>query len=342
MIVLGRLAVDLALVLSLAGVLFLGLGMARRDRRLIRNGYYAVYGFFLATVVASAVLLSAFLNKDFSFLYVWQNSDASLSTFYRVAGFWAGQQGSFLLWLLLLAVVAVVIALRDLRESDRLTAGAVMVLCLISAAFATLMVFDQGSKPFVRNMPPSVPPRWDSIRCCLHPAMVLHPPALFMGYVGLAVPFAFAVSALIVGRSDSSWVQRSQGWTIAGWALLSLGIGLGAWWAYVVLSWGGYWGWDPVESTSLIPWLTATALLHSANLSVKRGVFKRWTLCLAAATFWLTLVATWVTRSGLITSRACLRGAPDAGVHPLHVRRRGRRGERGAHRGALAALRRRS
>ena len=132
--------------------------------------------------------------------------------------------------------------------------------------------------------------------------MVLHPPALFMGYVGLAVPFAFAVSALIVGRSDTSWVQRSQRWTIAGWTLLSLGIGLGAWWAYVVLSWGGYWGWDPVESTSLIPWLTATALLHSANLSVKRGVFKRWTLCLAAATFWLTLVATWVTRTGLITS----------------------------------------
>jgi len=300
-IVLGRLAIDLALVLSLAGVLFLGLGMGRRDHRLIRNGYYVVYGFFLATVVASAVLLSAFLNKDFSFLYVFQNSDASLSTFYRIAGFWAGQQGSFLLWLQLLAVVAVVIALRNLRESDRLTAGAVMVICLISAAFATLMVFDQGSQPFVKNAAVGAAPLGLN-PLLLHPAMVLHPPALFMGYVGLAVPFAFAVSTLIVGRSDTSWVQRSHGWTIAGWALLSLGIGLGAWWAYVVLSWGGYWGWDPVESTSLIPWLTTTALLHSANLSVKRGVFKRWTLCLAAATFWLTLVATWVTRTGLITS----------------------------------------
>ena len=315
MIVLGRLAVDLSLVLSLAGVLFLGLGMGRHDRRLIRNGYYAVYGFFLATVVAGAVLLSAFLNKDFSFLYVWQNSDASLSTFYRVAGFWAGQQGSFLLWLLLLAVVAVVIALRNLRESDRLTAGAVMVICLVSAAFATLMVFDPGSQPFVKNATLGATPQGLN-PLLLHPAMVLHPPALFMGYVGLSVPFAFAVSTLIVGRADSAWVERSQRWTVAGWALLSLGIGLGAWWAYVVLSWGGYWGWDPVESTSLIPWLTATALLHSANLSVKRGVFKRWTLCLAAATFWLTLVATWVTRSGVITSVHAFENRPTL-VHIL-------------------------
>jgi cytochrome c-type biogenesis protein CcmF len=136
----------------------------------------------------------------------------------------------------------------------------------------------------------------------LHPAMVLHPPSLFIGYVGLAVPFAFAVSTLLLGRGDKLWVQRSQKWAVFGWLFLSLGIGLGAWWAYVVLSFGGYWAWDAVENTSLVPWLTATALLHSFTLYKARGLFKHWALGLAAATFWFTILATWTTRTGLISS----------------------------------------
>ena len=300
MLTLGRIALTLTLVFSMASVLFLALGMRWDRKDLLRNGYYAVYAFFLTTVVSSAVLLQAFLKKDFSFGYVVENSDASLSTFYRIAGFWAGQQGSFLLWLLLIAVVAVIIALVDLNKVERLTGGAVMVLCIVGGVFAALMVFDKGSNPFVAAEAGATPFGLNPL--LLHPAMVLHPPALFIGYVGLSVPFAFAVSTLLLGRADKLWVTLSQKWAVAGWLFLSLGIGLGAWWAYVVLSFGGYWGWDPVENTSLVPWLTATALLHAFTLYKARGLFKHWALGLAVATFWFTILATWTTRTGLISS----------------------------------------
>lgn len=300
MIVLGQLSLTLALVFALAGAAFLFMGMRwdRADFR--RNGYYAVYGFFLTTVIAAAVLLQAFLTKDFSFRYVAENSDATLSTFYRIAGFWAGQEGSFLFWLLILAIATIVITVIDLNRLERLTGGAVAVLAVISAVFTALMVFDPGSNPFLRAEEGMVPFGLNPL--LLHPGMVFHPPTLFIGYVGLAVPFAFAVSTLLLGRGDKLWVQRAQKWAVFGWLFLSLGIGLGAWWAYVVLSFGGYWAWDPVENTSLVPWLTATALLHSFTLYKARGLFKHWSLALAAATFWFTILATWTTRTGLISS----------------------------------------
>ncbi len=300
MLELGRYSLWAALAFSMASVLFLALGMRWDREDLLRNGYYAVYAFFLSTVVAGAVLLQAFLKKDFGFGYVAENSAATLSTFYRIAGFWAGQQGSFLLWLLLIAVVAVVIALIDLNKVERLTGGAVMVLCIVGGVFAALMVLNKGSNPFVAAAPGTTPFGLNPL--LLHPAMVLHPPALFIGYVGLSVPFAFGISTLLLGRGDKLWVLLSQKWAVAGWLFLSLGIGLGAWWAYVVLSFGGYWGWDPVENTSLVPWLTATALLHAFTLYKSRGLFKHWALGLAAATFFFTILATWTTRTGLIQS----------------------------------------
>jgi cytochrome c-type biogenesis protein CcmF len=308
-ILLGRYALVLATVLSLASVLFLALGVKQRSRELIRNGYFAVYGLFLAVVVASAVLLTAFLNNDFGFQYVFENSDSSLSTFYRMAGFWAGQQGSFLLWLLFLAVITVVIAFRDIERSDPLTGGAVLVLAAVCAFFAGLMVLEKGSNPFVTNPDPNATP-FGLNPLLLHPAMVLHPPTLFLGYAGLTVPFAFAIGTMLLRRGDSVWVRLGQKWTVMAWLFLSIGIGLGAWWAYVVLGWGGYWGWDPVENSSLIPWLTATALLHSLNLYVKRGIFRRWTVALATVTFILTIVATWVTRSGAISSQHAFQKSP--------------------------------
>ena len=300
MLELGRYSLWAALAFSMASVLFLALGMRWDREDLLRNGYYAVYAFFLTTVVAGAVLLQAFLKKDFGFAYVAENSDASLPTFYRIAGFWAGQQGSFLLWLLLIVVVAVVIALVNLNKVERLTGGAVMVLCIVGAVFAALMIFDVGSNPFVKAEAGVQPLGLNPL--LLHPGMVLHPPALFIGYVGLAVPFAFGISTLLLGRADKTWVRLSQKWAVAGWLFLSLGIGLGAWWAYVVLSFGGYWAWDPVENTSLVPWLTATALLHAFTLYKARGLFKRWALALAALTFFFTILATWTTRTGLISS----------------------------------------
>ena len=301
MLLVGRLALALALVLSGASAALLVAGVRRGRRDLVRHGYAAAYGVFLAAALAAAVLLLAFLDKDFSFQYVWENSDTSLSAFYRIAGFWAGQQGSFLLWGLLLAGVAALIAVRDARRSDGLTAGAVAALVATAGFFVALMVFDRGSNPFVANPLPNAPPAGLN-PLLLHPAMVLHPPALFLGYAGLAAPFAFAVSALWQRRADAAWVVAAQRWAVAGWLFLSLGIGLGAWWAYVILSWGGYWGWDPVENTSLVPWLTATALLHSFALYRRRAIFKRWAAALALGTFWLTLVATWTTRTDLINS----------------------------------------
>ena len=300
MILLGKFSLLAALVFSLGAVWFISFGVYANRKDLIRYGYYAVYGFFLTTVVASAVLLQAFLKKDFTFSYVAENSDSSLSVFYRISGFWAGQQGSFLLWLLLLAITVIIIAVIDLNRLERLTAGAVAVLSSISAVFAALMVLDTGSNPFVKAEAGAIPFGLNPL--LLHPAMVLHPPSLFIGYVGLAVPFAFALSTLLLGRGDKLWVQRSQKWAVFGWLFLSLGIGLGAWWAYVVLSFGGFWAWDPVENTSLVPWLTATALLHSFTLYKSRGLFKRWALGLAVATFWFTILATWTTRTGLIQS----------------------------------------
>jgi len=299
-ITLGRLSLTLALVFAVASVVFLLLGVLWRRKDFQRNGYYAVYGFFLTTVVASAVLLQAFLKKDYSFAYVAENSDASLSVFYRIAGFWAGQQGSFLFWLLCLAITVIVIAVIDLNRLERLTGGAVAILGVISAVFTALMIFDASSNPFLKAEAGAMPFGLNPL--LLHPGMVLHPPTLFIGYVGLAVPFAFAISTLLIGRGDKLWVQRSQKWAVFGWLFLSLGIGLGAWWAYVVLSFGGFWAWDPVENTSLVPWLTATALLHSFTLYKARGLFKRWALALAALTFFFTIVATWTTRTGLISS----------------------------------------
>jgi len=299
-IVLGRLSLALALVFCLASVVFLALGMRWDRRDLIKNGYYAVYGFFLTVVVASAVLMQAFLKKDFSFAYVAAHANQDLDTFYRVAGFWAGQEGSFLFWTLLIAIVTVVIALFDLTRLERLTGGAVMVMAATGAVFAALMVLDAGSNPFLEAAAGTQPAGLNPL--LLHPAMVFHPPALFVGYVGLAVPFAFAVSTLLLGRADKLWVARSQKWTVFGWLFLSLGIGLGAWWAYMELSFGGYWAWDPVENTSLVPWLAATALLHSFTLYKSRGLFKRWALGLAVAGFWFTILATWTTRTGLIQS----------------------------------------
>jgi cytochrome c-type biogenesis protein CcmF len=300
MIVLGRLSLTLALVFALASVVFLAWGVRRDRRDLIRNGYIAIYAFFLTAVVAGAVLLQAFLTKDFSFAYVAAHANESLSTFYRVAGFWAGQEGSFLFWTLLIAIAAVVVALVDFGRLERLTGGAVMVLAAVGAVFAALMVLDAGSNPFLEAAPGTQPAGLNPL--LLHPAMVFHPPALFVGYVGLSVPFAFAISTLLLGRADKLWVLRSQKWAVFGWLALSLGIGLGAWWAYMELSFGGYWAWDPVENTSLVPWLTATALLHAFTLYKSRGLFRHWALALATLTFWFTILATWTTRTGLIQS----------------------------------------
>ena len=266
---LGTYALVATLILALGAAWLLALGTWSERKELIRYGYYAIYGFFLTTVIASAVLLQAFLKGDFSFAYVAENSDTSLSVFYRIAGFWAGQSSSFLLWLLMLAIAAIVTRWSTSTGSSGSPAARSRCSASSPPCSPRSSIFDTGSNPFAAAEAGAMPFGLNPL--LLHPGMVLHPPALFIGYVGLAVPFAFAVSTLLLGRGDKLWVQRSQKWAVFGWLFLSLGIGLGAWWAYVVLSFGGYWAWDAVENTSLVPWLTATALLHSFTLYKARG-----------------------------------------------------------------------
>ena len=206
MIVVGRFALFCCLLFSLGAVLLLALGVRRRRDELMRWGYLAVYGLFFSAVVAGAVLLEAFLSRDFTFAYVAQNSDASLSIFYRIAGFWAGEQGSFLLWTVLLAIVAVTIALRNVERIDRLTAAVVAVLAAVAAVFSLLMVADQASNPFVAAAPGTAGEGLNPL--LLHPAMVLHPPALFAAYAALTVPFAYATGVLLLGDTGRSWARE--------------------------------------------------------------------------------------------------------------------------------------
>ena len=298
MIVVGRFALVCCLAFSLGAVALIALGVRRHSRDLMRVGYLAVYGLFFSVVVAGSVLLAAFVGRDFSFAYVAQNSDASLSVFYRIAGFWAGQQGSFLLWTR---------CSRSSRSSSSWATSSRWTAWRHRGGRAgrrgRVLLAAHGRRPGVNVLAAAPGTTGQGLNpLLLHPAMVAHPPALFAAYAALTVPFAYATAALLLGSTGRDWVLGAQKWTVAGWAFLTLGIGLGAWWAYVVLSWGGYWGWDPVENTSLIPWLTATALLHSMTLYRRRGLLPRWTLALACATFWLTIVATWTTRTGLISS----------------------------------------
>jgi cytochrome c-type biogenesis protein CcmF len=299
----GRILLVIALAALVAATAALATGFLRRRDRSLQAGLWLVGAACAAVVVAAAVLLRALLSGDTSFLYVLENWHPSLNVAYSVAAFWAGAQGSLLFWVVLLALATVAVAARSGRAGvarstarrarangpvplvDHLGAGAVLALASVSIFLVALMVFDSSSNPFVAAPTPAPPPAGLN-PLLLHPAMALHPPALFLGYVGLAVPFAFALSALVAGRLDTGWTQRSRGWALAGWVFLSLGIGLGAWWAYVILSWGGYWGWDPVENTSLIPWLTATAMLHSYSVYRRAPVFRRWAVSLAVLTVW--------------------------------------------------------
>lgn len=255
---------------------------------------------FVGAAAAGIVLLLALLRGDTSFAYVVQNWDPGLSVAYRIAAFWAAQAGSLLFWAILSLAATLAVAARAWRSRDPLDVGAVLVLAAADLFLVALMVFDGGSDPFATATGDAVPLGMNPL--LLHPAMALHPPALFLGYACLTVPFAYALVGFRGPRTDARWARRSRPWALGGWLFLTLGIGLGAWWAYVILSWGGFWGWDPVENTSLVPWLTATALVHSLAVYTRSATFRRWSAALAVLTFWFVLLAVWTTRTGVVAS----------------------------------------
>ncbi|PUE58915.1 c-type cytochrome biogenesis protein CcmF [Limnohabitans curvus] len=269
---------------------------------------------FVLVAFAFGALAASFLNNDFSVLYVSQHSNSLLPKPYQFAAVWGGHEGSLLLWVLLLSLWTVAVAVFSRSLPLDMVARVIGVLGLISVGF--LLFILTTSNPFERLLPAAMDGK-DLNPLLQDPGLVIHPPMLYMGYVGMAVAFAFAVSALMSGRLDAAWARWSRPWTVVAWTFLTFGIGLGSWWAYYELGWGGWWFWDPVENASLMPWLVGTALIHSLMVTEKRGSFKAWTVLLAIAAFSLSLLGTFLVRSGVLTSVHAFASDPKRGVFIL-------------------------
>jgi len=299
---LGSFALLLALTLSvycfLAGLIALAFPNQYSDRlgETARRAGIAVFG---TVTLAAVALVNAAFNDDFSIAYILHHSNRDLPAPYKFAVLWSGQEGSLLFWSLLLATYALVLRLRH-KTDTRLFAYASVVIAAVQVFFLLLLTF--AAHPFAL-VTGTIPPDGNGLNPLLqYPEMVIHPPMLYLGYVGFTIPFAFALGALAMKYPGEKWIHITRRWTMVTWGFLTIGIFLGAHWAYSVLGWGGYWGWDPVENASLLPWLTGTAFLHSVMMQEKRGMLKVWNMWLIFATFWLAILGTYLTRSGVISS----------------------------------------
>jgi cytochrome c-type biogenesis protein CcmF len=311
---LGQFALILALALALCQALIPLAGFFRSDPAMLSVGRGAAFGQFVFVAVAFGCLVASFLANDFSVLYVAQNSQLALPTLYKVSASWAAHEGSLLLWVLVLAVWTVAVAAfsRNLPESF---AGLVLaVLGFLSIGFLLFMILT--SNPFDRLSPAAMDGA-DLNPLLQDPGLAIHPPILYVGYVGFSVAFAFAIAAMISGNLDRSWARWTRPWTTVSWLFLTIGIALGSWWAYYELGWGGWWFWDPVENASFMPWLVGTALIHSLAVTEKRGLFKSWTLLLAIAACSLSLLGTFLVRSGIIVSVHAFASDPTRGYFIL-------------------------
>jgi cytochrome c-type biogenesis protein CcmF len=311
---LGTFSLILALGLAVIQAVLPLAGAAYRRLDWMAVAAPAAWGQLACVTLAYACLTHAFLTHDFSVLYVANHSNTLLPFFYRVAGVWGGHEGSLLMWLLMLALWTVAVAAWSRSLPVVFRARVLGVLGLVSIGFIAFTVFT--SNPFERIFPPPLDGR-DLNPLLQDPGMVIHPPLLYMGYVGLSVAFAFAIAALLGGRLDAAWARWSRPWTLGAWLFLGAGIMLGSWWAYKELGWGGWWFWDPVENASLMPWLVATALIHSLAVTEKRGTFKAWTVLLAIAAFSLALLGTFLVRSGALTSVHAFATDPTRGLFLL-------------------------
>ncbi len=298
---LGVLALALGASGALLGIGTLAVGLARGDDRLLRVGRRYVYVVLAAALLAAAVMEWALLTHDFSLAYVANNNARATPLLYTITGLWAALEGSILLWGLVLGGYLAFVAhkFRN-RATDPLVAWALLVGLVVALFFFGLMLGPanpfktlgtvpsdgQGPNPILQN----------------HPLMAFHPPMLYLGYVGFTVPFSFAIASLVTGRFGEGWLSETRRATLVAWGFLTVGIVLGAWWSYEVLGWGGYWAWDPVENASLLPWLTATAFIHSVMVQERRGMLRVWNLSLVIATFCLTILGTFLTRSGILNS----------------------------------------
>ena len=310
----GHYALILALCISLIqGVLpLLGAHYGRREWLVLARP--AAQVLFLLLAIAFSILAWSFYVNDFSVLYVAEHSNSQLPVIYRLGAVWGGHEGSLLLWIFLLSTWTILVAQLSKALDEFMVARVIGVLGLVTSGLLLFVL--TTSNPFIRLLPAAQNGR--SLNPLLQdPGLVFHPPMLYMGYVGFSVAFAFAIASLLSGRLDAAWARWSRPWTTAAWVFLTLGIALGSWWAYYELGWGGWWFWDPVENASFIPWLVGTALLHSLAVTEKRGGFKSWTVLLAITAFSLSLLGTFLVRSGVLTSVHAFATDPKRGIFIL-------------------------
>lgn len=279
----------------------------------MRSGGSLAAGMFVFLLLSYICLTWAFLVDDFSVAYVAQNSNSLLPVYYKVSAVWGAHEGSFLLWTLIMAGWTVAVALRSRALPLDMLARVLGVMGLVSIGFILFMLLT--SNPFERLLPMSPADGSDLNPQLQDFGLIVHPPMLYVGYVGFSVAFAFAIAALMSGRLDAAWARWSRPWTNVAWAFLTVGIALGSWWAYYELGWGGWWFWDAVENASFMPWLVGTALIHSLAVTEKRGVFRSWTVLLAIATFSLVLLGAFIVRSGVLTSVHAFAVDPERGFY---------------------------
>ena len=311
---LGQLALILALLLALAQSVLPLIGAWRGNNALMAVARPAAAGQAVFVGLAFFILVWAFLHFDFSVQYVADNSNLQLPWYYRIAAVWGAHEGSMLLWVLILNVWTVALALFSKSLPDVFVSRVLAVLGIISVGFLCFILFT--SNPFGRLLP--MPPDGADLNPILQdPGMTFHPPVLYMGYVGFSVAFAFSIAALLGGSMEQSWVRWARPWTNAAWGFLSCGIVAGSWWAYSELGWGGWWFWDPVENASFMPWLVGVALIHAQAVTEKRGSLRAWTILLSLFAFSLSLLGTFLVRSGILTSVHAFASDPRRGTYIL-------------------------
>ncbi|MDH5228592.1 MAG: heme lyase CcmF/NrfE family subunit [Gammaproteobacteria bacterium] len=308
---LGNFALTIALVIALVQLVVPLVGVAKNNTALMAMARPAAQGQFVFSAIAFGCLVAVMVGNDFSVKYAIMHSNSMLPTLYQVSAVWGGHEGSMLLWILMLTGWGLAVSVFSRRLPIDMVARVLAVLGFVSIGFMLFTLIT--SNPFDRVMPPA-PDGRDLNPLLQDPGLAIHPPLLYMGYVGFSVAFAFAIAALMSGKMDATWARWSRPWTTIAWVFLTLGIALGSWWAYYELGWGGWWFWDPVENASFMPWLVGTALVHSLAATEKRGSFKNWTVLLAIFAFSLSLLGTFLVRSGVLTSVHSFASDPQRGM----------------------------
>jgi cytochrome c-type biogenesis protein CcmF len=314
---LGNFSLTLGLSLAILLSVLPMVGVYRNNQLLMTMSRPLCTGVWVFMVISFGCLAYAFLNDDFSVAYVARNSNTLLPEIYKFTAVWGGHEGSLLLWVLMVASWTYAVSLFSRNLPLDILARVLSVMGVISVCFLLFMLFT--SNPFDRLML-NTPAEGTDLNPLLQDfGLIVHPPFLYMGYVGFSVAYAFAITALLTGKLDAAWARWTRPWTNAAWAFLTIGVALGSWWAYYELGWGGWWFWDPVENVAFMPWLVGTALIHSLAVTEKRGVFKSWTVLLAIAAFSLSLLGTFIVRSGLITSVHAFAVDPERGLVLLAI-----------------------